>query len=51
MPAALAIGEKLHLQERPDNGICGVETYGKDRVDMQRNLRGEHGWEWTGVLG
>jgi 2-methylcitrate dehydratase PrpD len=52
-PAALAVGEKLHISGRDlITAYClGVEAYAKTGLLTKESYMGKRGWEWTGVLG
>jgi len=52
-PAALAVGEKLHISGRNlITAYClGIEAYAKTGLLTKENYVGKRGWEWTGVLG
>ncbi len=52
-PAALAIGEKLHISGRElITAYClGIEAYAKTGLLIKESYVGRRGWEWTGVLG
>ncbi len=53
LPAALAVGEKLHIPGRDlITAYClGVEAYGQIGLLTRESFVGSRGWEWTGVLG
>jgi 2-methylcitrate dehydratase PrpD len=52
-PAALAVGEKLHISGRDlITAYClGIEAYAKTGLLAKESYVGKRGWEWTGVLG
>ncbi|MGD0780082.1 MAG: MmgE/PrpD family protein [Dehalococcoidales bacterium] len=52
-PAALAVGEKLHISGRDlITAYClGIEAYAKTGLLTKESYVGKRGWEWTGVLG
>ena len=52
-PAALAVGEKLHISGKDlITAYClGIEAYAKTGLLTKESYVGKRGWEWTGVLG
>ena len=53
LPAALALGEKLHMsgQDLIAAYCLGLEAYAKIGLLSREAFHSGRGWEWTGVLG